>query len=169
MEAEKQSQPQGAEVPDPLDKIVRIGQLMDLYGGLLTERQRLFVQLHYDEDMSFGEVARQHGVSRQAIHDAVKHAEQSLEDYESKLRLLESGVSRTGATPAESSGSAGEAAPAAPPLPASQIPVVKQAAERLREIHGKLRRSGGIIYNAEGITQEIGNLAEELERLVASS
>ncbi|MCB2155685.1 YlxM family DNA-binding protein [bacterium] len=166
MEAENQTQSQA----DPLDKVVRIGQLMDLYGGLLTDRQRLFVQLHYEDDMSFGEVARQHGVSRQAIHDAVKHAEQSLEDYESKLGLLAGGVTRpTGAAAQDARESQSEGATSAgAALAGDQVPAVKEAAERLRAIFLKLRSSGGIIYNAEGITREIGSLADELEKVAAS-
>src|SRR5690606_7734233 len=77
---------------EALGRIVRIGLLIDLYGGLLTDRQRTFIQAHYEEDLSFGEIARTHGVSRQAVHDAVKHAEAALDEYESKLRLLERGV-----------------------------------------------------------------------------
>lgn len=163
MEVDDQAETQA----DQLDKLVRIGQLMDLYGGLLTERQRLFVQLHYEEDMSFGEVARQHNVSRQAVHDAVKHAEQSLEDYEAKLCLLQGGVTRTGGAERLAE-PVSHPAPTAQSLATDQIPIVRQAAERLREIHLKLRRSGGIIYNAEGITREIGSLADELEKLVES-
>lgn len=77
---------------ETMPRHVRIGLLLDLYGNLLTDRQRDFVRLHYDEDQSFGEIAQGKGVSRQAVHDAVKHAEKSLEQYERKLRLLERGI-----------------------------------------------------------------------------
>ena len=74
-----------------LDRAVRVAQLLDIYGSLLTEKQRTFVELHYGKDLSFGEIAREHNVSRQAVHDAVKHAETTLEEYESNLRLLGKG------------------------------------------------------------------------------
>ncbi len=66
--------------------------LNDLYGELLTDKQRHFFRLHYEEDLSFGEIALQHGVSRPAVHSAVKRAESLLLDYEKKvcfgLRLI---------------------------------------------------------------------------------
>ena len=71
---------------------VRIGLLLDLYGSLLTEKQREFVRLHYDEDQTYGEIAQSYQVSRQAIHDAVKHAERSLQNYEDRLKFLERGM-----------------------------------------------------------------------------
>ena len=59
--------------------------LNDLYGDLLTEKQRHFFRLHYEEDLSFGEIASQHDVSRPAVHSAVKRAEELLLKYENKL------------------------------------------------------------------------------------
>lgn len=65
--------------------------LLDRYGELLTERQRDLMHRYYEEDLSLGEVAGQVGVSRQAVFDAVKHGEASLEKYESALGLVEGG------------------------------------------------------------------------------
>ena len=62
--------------------------LLDLYGGLLTKKQQRFTKMHFEDDLSFGEIAREFGVSRQAVYDAVKHAEEGLERYEQKLGLL---------------------------------------------------------------------------------
>jgi predicted DNA-binding protein YlxM (UPF0122 family) len=71
-----------------LARKVRQGQLLELYGPLLTERQREFVRLHHNEDLSLGEIAREFHVSRQAVHDAVRQAETSMEHYEQNLCLL---------------------------------------------------------------------------------
>ena len=54
----------------------------------LTERQREFLRLHYDEDMSFSEIGRSFSVSRQALHDAVRHGLNALYRYESALGIL---------------------------------------------------------------------------------
>ena len=51
-----------------ITRVERINLLMDLYGNLLTEKQRRFLELHYCEDLSFGEIATQYNVSRQAIY-----------------------------------------------------------------------------------------------------
>ncbi|MBI5155142.1 YlxM family DNA-binding protein [Candidatus Poribacteria bacterium] len=169
MNQEEQIEEPAAETSGTLDKVVRIGQLMDLYGALLTERQRLFVQLHYDEDLSFGEIARNHGVSRQAIHDAVKHAERALVNYEEKLGMLAKGMTpaRGPATASTGRGSGeeptqGTGSETADPV---TMPELSEYAAHLRRIHERLRGSGGIIYNAEGITKEIGEIAQAIGRM----
>ncbi len=72
-------------------KRYRMSLLLDIYGELLTEKQRSFMQRYFEQDMSFGEIAREQGVSRQAIFDAVKHGEESLERFERVLKLVETG------------------------------------------------------------------------------
>ncbi|MDI3257193.1 MAG: YlxM family DNA-binding protein [Kyrpidia sp.] len=75
-----------------LDKTTRVNLLYDHYGGLLTEKQRRFVELHYFEDLSLGEIADLFGVSRQAVHDHLKRAVDQLEQYETVLGLAGRGV-----------------------------------------------------------------------------
>lgn len=72
-----------------LDKIFRIGLLFDFYGALLTDKQRQCMEMHYLNDFSLSEIAIEFGVSRQAVHDILRRAEQTLEEYEQKLRLVE--------------------------------------------------------------------------------
>ena len=69
-------------------KDLRITVLLDLYGALLTEKQQGIMTLYYDEDLSLGEIAAEFGISRQGVHDAVKHCEKALLEYEDKLGLL---------------------------------------------------------------------------------
>lgn len=71
-----------------IEKVTRIGDLFDLYGSLLTDRQREMVELHYLDDWSLAEIAEQQLVSRQAVHDNLRRAEEQLESYESALGLL---------------------------------------------------------------------------------
>ena len=78
----------------PAAKRFRMSLLLDAYGVLLTEKQRSFLRQYFEEDLSFGEIAREHNVSRQAIYDSVKHGEEALERYEEALRLVERGWSR---------------------------------------------------------------------------
>ncbi|CCO08482.1 YlxM family DNA-binding protein [Desulforamulus hydrothermalis] len=66
----------------------KINLLYDFYGSLLTERQQNFIQLYYGEDLSLGEIAEQFEVTRQAVHDTIKRAEQILQNYEEKLGLV---------------------------------------------------------------------------------
>lgn len=71
-----------------IEKVTRIGDLFDLYGTLLTARQREMIELHYFDDWSLAEIAEQFGVSRQAVHDNLRRAEEQLESYEAALALL---------------------------------------------------------------------------------
>jgi len=145
-----------------LDRAVRTAALMDLYGGLLTPRQRQFVLMHYEDDLSFGEIAREQGISRQAVHDAVKHAERSLESYEARLGLNQRGLRPGGEAPqAPEAGDAGSAA--APP---ESVAALRGLHKRLEALHDSLGRSGGIIYNADGVTREVAAIARDLEALL---
>ena len=64
-----------------------ICRLIDIYGNVLSERQRDVVDLYYNEDLSLAEIAEHTGLSRQGVRYAIKHAEESLINYEEKLGL----------------------------------------------------------------------------------
>jgi predicted DNA-binding protein YlxM (UPF0122 family) len=72
-----------------LEKTNRINLLFDFYGPLLTEKQRTFLKCHYHDDYSLGEIAADFAISRQAVYEHLKRAEQVLESYERKLGLLD--------------------------------------------------------------------------------
>jgi predicted DNA-binding protein YlxM (UPF0122 family) len=72
-----------------LDKVLKIGVLFDFYGALLTDKQRQCLEMHYLNDLSLAEIAEEFLVSRQAVHDILKRAEQILFEYEAKLGLAE--------------------------------------------------------------------------------
>ncbi len=67
---------------------MHVALLYDFYGQLLTERQRQLVEFYYLNDLSLGEIAEDQGVSRQAVHDQLRHASEALENYEAKLGLV---------------------------------------------------------------------------------
>lgn len=71
-----------------MEKLAWMNLLYDFYGQLLTPRQQKFVELYYAHDLSLGEIAAQFGISRQAVHDVVRRAEQVLTRYEEKLGLV---------------------------------------------------------------------------------
>lgn len=72
-----------------VDDITRASLLYDFYGALLTEKQRQVMALYHEENLSLSEIAQEFGVSRQAVHDTLKKAEQALSEYEEKLKLIE--------------------------------------------------------------------------------
>ncbi|MBN1515508.1 hypothetical protein JXA32_02955 [Candidatus Sumerlaeota bacterium] len=77
------------EQADPVDETVEAARLLDFYGAMLTGRQREFMTLHYCEDMSFGEIGEAFSVSRQAVHDAVRHGLAAMREMDAQLGLLE--------------------------------------------------------------------------------
>ena len=60
-------------------------ELADIYGKALTEKQREIISDYYALDYSLTEMAENRGVSRQAVHYALKQAEDSLIDYEANF------------------------------------------------------------------------------------
>jgi len=70
-----------------LEKLACINLLYDFYGRLLTDRQKNFVELYYCQNLSLGEIAEEYKVTRQAVYDTLKRAEQLLTGYEEKLGL----------------------------------------------------------------------------------
>lgn len=62
-------------------------ELYDLYSSLLTEKQRMYFEAYYFEDLSLAEVASSFKLSRNAIFDQIKHVEDKLNDYEEKLHF----------------------------------------------------------------------------------
>ena len=71
-----------------LEKTTRVNFLFDFYQSLLTDKQRLYMELYYLDDLSLGEIAQEYNVSRQAVYDNVRRTEVMLEDYEAKLMLF---------------------------------------------------------------------------------
>ena len=53
----------------------RMTMLFDFYGELLTERQKEFFDLYYNEDLSLAEIAENAGISRQGVRDVIVRAE----------------------------------------------------------------------------------------------
>ncbi len=71
-----------------LEKVNQMIVLLAFYRPLLTEKQRLFMELHYEQDLSLAEIAKQFDISRQAVHDHIRRTEMILQDYEAKLQLV---------------------------------------------------------------------------------
>jgi len=62
--------------------------LFDFYGDTLTERQREFYDLYYNEDLSLGEIAENYGISRQGVRDVIVRAEAALKELEEKTGVI---------------------------------------------------------------------------------
>ncbi len=71
-----------------MEKRIEYGGLLEIYGSLLTPRQEECMRLFYVEDVTAPEIAAQTGVSRQAVHDALRSAENQLSLYEERIGAL---------------------------------------------------------------------------------
>ena len=70
------------------DSRVMRSMLFDFYGELLTEKQREYFDLHYNEDLSLAEIAEQGGISRQGVWDMIRRAEAAMIQIEEKTGLI---------------------------------------------------------------------------------
>lgn len=72
-----------------MEKIVEQTLLYDFYGELLTEHQKTVYEEVVLNDYSLSEVAEEHGISRQGVHDMIKRCNKILAGYEEKLHLID--------------------------------------------------------------------------------
>ena len=72
-----------------MEKILEQTLLYDFYGELLTDHQKQVYEDVVLNDYSLSEVAEERRISRQGVHDLVKRCNRILQDYESKLHLVE--------------------------------------------------------------------------------
>lgn len=70
-----------------IENRVELMELYDLYHNLLTEKQCEYFEEYYFDDLSIGEIANNHEVSRNAVFDQLKRVIGILEDYEQKIGL----------------------------------------------------------------------------------
>lgn len=71
-----------------MKEIARRSLLLDYYGELLTEKQRIIYELYYQDDLSLGEIADLQHVSRNAVYDLITRTDEKLEHYETALGLI---------------------------------------------------------------------------------
>lgn len=69
------------------EKIIYYGTLLELYGELLTDKQYSAIDKYYNMDLSLSEIAQEDKITRQAVRDNIKKAEEKLEFFENKLKL----------------------------------------------------------------------------------
>ena len=58
----------------------RMTMLFDFYGELLTDRQKEFYDLYYNEDLSLSEIAENYGISRQGVRGGRRGGGIEIED-----------------------------------------------------------------------------------------
>lgn len=66
----------------------RMALLYDFFGDMLTDRQKEFYDLYYNEDLSLSEIAENYGITRQGVRDVIVRAEAALTELEDKTGIV---------------------------------------------------------------------------------
>lgn len=66
----------------------RMALLFDFYGDMLTDRQKEFFDLYYNEDLSLAEIAENYGITRQGVRDVIVRAEGIMQELEDKTGII---------------------------------------------------------------------------------
>lgn len=70
-----------------MEEVLYYNELYDLYGTFLTEKQRLYFEDYYFQNLSLSEMAENYDVSRNAIFKQLKITKEKLEQFEESLNL----------------------------------------------------------------------------------
>ncbi len=68
---------------------VNMTVLLDIYGELLTEKQRISMELFYNNDYSLAEIGEDLEISRQGVHENIKQGTDKIKKLESVLKINE--------------------------------------------------------------------------------
>lgn len=72
-----------------MEEKIRISILLEIYGNLLTEKQKEYMDCYYNQDLSLSEIADNENITRQAVNTILIKSKKKLEEYEEKMQILE--------------------------------------------------------------------------------
>lgn len=72
-----------------MERLFKLGRLLDYYGDFLTGRQRDLLDAYVNENLSLAEIAEREGISRQGVRDGLVRAERQLTEMEARLGIAE--------------------------------------------------------------------------------
>ena len=70
-----------------MNDVFYLNDLFDIYGELLTDKQKDYFKDYYFNNMSYGEIADKYNVSRNAIYKQLGYAIDKLNEFESILNI----------------------------------------------------------------------------------
>lgn len=70
-----------------MERVIYLNCLYDYYKDLFTEKQKMYYEDYYWNNLSLSEIASNNGVSRNAVHNQLKIIEDRLEELEKVLKL----------------------------------------------------------------------------------
>ena len=69
-----------------MEETIYLSTLFDYYGVLLTDKQRLYFEDYYFNNLTLSEMSINNNISRNAVHKQIKDATLKLKQYEEKCR-----------------------------------------------------------------------------------
>ena len=72
-----------------MEEKIKISILLTLYGNLLTETQRKYMDLYYNEDLSLSEIGDNENITRQAVRTILVKSKKKLQEYEEHLQFMQ--------------------------------------------------------------------------------
>lgn len=70
-----------------MEKNIELTFLYDIYGKLLTDKQKEIFELYYLSDLSLREIAENKQISYQAVRDSIKSSENMLKEFELNIGM----------------------------------------------------------------------------------
>ena len=71
-----------------MEEKIKISILLNLYGNLLTQTQKKYMDLYYNKDWSLSEIGESENITRQAVRTILVKSKNKLYEYEEKIRFL---------------------------------------------------------------------------------
>lgn len=72
-----------------MEEKIKISILLTIYGNLLTETQRKYMDLYYNEDLSLSEIGENENITRQAVRTILVKSKKKLQEYETYLQFMQ--------------------------------------------------------------------------------
>ncbi len=72
-----------------IEERVYYNNLLDIYGDLLSKKQKTILYEAFSLDISYSELAIEYDVSRSAINDVIQKGKDKLDKYEKALKIYE--------------------------------------------------------------------------------
>lgn len=71
-----------------MEEVIYYSTLFDIYGSMLTERQKSVFESYYFENLTLDEIALFDGVSKSSVAKTLKQIKNALDEMESKLHFF---------------------------------------------------------------------------------
>ena len=70
-----------------MEEVIYYNDLYDIYKSLLTDKQKLYFEDYYFNNLSYGEMSEKYNISRNACYKQLKFVIDKLIDLEDKLKI----------------------------------------------------------------------------------